>query len=182
VRVFVAVLGGLFGFNRGSDSPIPGAHGARDMHWRLALLVLCSALGALGLGPGGSHGAQAPLHLHCVFSNAYARDLTTAWRLRDPRSDLAVHYTYCSARVLLSNPLAFVIAGWSDAGGTGAQVSLFLCMDHGDTHRLQVCLWAEAATDRASALRALEGWHCATMGPRGPTLVLPRGPLAGWHR
>jgi len=134
---------------------------------------------ALGLAPSGPVGPQAAVH--GVFSNAYARDLVMAWRLRDPRPDPAAHYTYCSARVLLTNPLAFAIVGWSEAAGAGSQVSLFVCMDHGDTHRLQMCLWAGSAIDHAGALHALQGWHLDAMGPRGPTLVLPRGPLADWR-
>jgi len=193
-----------------------------------ATLVMWSITAALGL-PIGPY--QPRVHLHGVFTNVQARDLAMAWRLSDPRPGPIVHNQYCSARVLLSNHLAFVIAGWTDAECTDTEwtdaectdtewtdakctdtewtdaectdtewtdaectdtewtdaestdtepranepsVSLFVCMDHGKTHRVQMCLWGPAsASERPEALHALRVWHKRLVGPHGPRLVIP---------
>ena len=156
------------------------------MGWLSAALAAGSVAGAHGLAPGGSHRRA---HLHGAFSSAQARDLAVAWRLSDPRTGSAVQDQYYRARVMLSNNRVFVVAGWTDvertdagwtdvertdAGGNQPRVSLYICMDHGDVHRVQMCLWGQVgASERAEALHALRGWHERTVGPHGPRLVIP---------
>ena len=174
----------VLGVDRRLSTPVGG--GVRLtalMGYLAAALAMWSITAALGLVPIGSY--RPRVHLHGVFTNVQARDLAMAWRLSDPRPGPVVHNQYCSARVLLSNHLAFVIAGWTDAECTDAEwtdaeatnepsVSLFVCMDHGKTHRVQMCLWGQAsASDRPEALHALRVWHKSLVGPRGPGLVIP---------
>jgi hypothetical protein len=143
-------------------------------------LATWSLVEAHCLYQSGSYGPR--VHLHGAFSNSQARDLALAWRLHDPRTDPSVQYQYCSARVLLSNHLAFVVAGWTDADsidpGDGAEeprVSLYICVDHGDSHRVQIILWGqEGASERTEAMYAFRDWHTRTVGPHGPRLIIPR--------